>query len=240
MNKATNILILGGSGVIGSAIAKEFGQRGWSVGIHYCQNLASATTIASTMEQSTKKAVLYQMDVNDPFQIKALFQSFLLDHGSLTLLVWAIGIAPSKLLIKTTSEEWDQTLRTNLTGAFYVLKEAGQIFERQRYGAVVLIGSRSGEQGMPGQAAYAASKAGLIGLMRSAAREWGNLNIRINAIFPGWHSSPLAEPGRNFSMAHQTHILNRAPSLESVATNVYHLAENLDISGQIWDLDNRI
>lgn len=239
-DKHSNLLIFGGSGVIGRAIATEFGRQGWSVGIHYHQNRASAEGTAELIHETEGDARLYEADVNDPSKIRNLFQSFIQDYKSLTLLLWAVGVAPSSLLAKTTPEEWGHTLQTNLTGAFQVLKQAGPIFEKQRDGAVILIGSRSGEQGMTGQAAYAASKAGLMGLMRTAAQEWGGWNIRVNAIFPGWHSSPLSGQGIDLALAHQTHTLNRTPSLDQVAKSVYHLASNRDISGQVWNLDSRV
>jgi len=236
----SNILVLGGSGVIGQAIAMEFGRQGWSVGIHYHRNVASAKDTASAIQKIKGNAQAYQADVSDPSKIKKLFQSFLEDHGSLNLIIWAVGVAPSKLLAKTTPEEWTHTLHTNLSGAFHVLQEAGTIFERQRDGAVVLIGSLSGEQGQTGQSAYAASKAGLIGLMLTTAQEWGSWNIRVNAIFPGWHDSPLSTSGMDTALAQQTHALHRTPSLEHVAKNVYHLALAKDVSGQVWNLDSRI
>ena len=239
-NTPSNILIFGGSGVIGCAIAMEFGRQRWSVGIHYCQNHVSAKETVARIQETEGEARPYQADVNHPMQLRNLFQAFKQDYGSLNLLVWAIGVAPSKLLAKTTPDEWEQTLHTNLTGTFHVLKEAGKIFEKQRDGAVILIGSLSGEKGMTGQAAYAASKAGLIGLMRTTAQEWGDWNIRVNAIFPGWHSSPLSLSGKDSALAQSTHVLNRTPSLKHMATSVYHLASTQDISGQVWNLDSRI
>jgi 3-oxoacyl-[acyl-carrier protein] reductase len=242
-NKRDNppkIVVFGGSGIIGRAIAKKFGQQGWAVGIHYHRNRASAEETVAAIKQSDGDARLYQADVEDPSEIEKFFQSFLQDYGSLNLLVWAVGVAPSKLLSKTTSEEWVQTLQINLTGAFHVLREAGPIFEQQRDGAVIVIGSLSGEQGMTGQGAYAASKAGLMGLMRTTAQEWGSWNIRVNAIFPGWHSSPLSASGMDSALSQHSHILNRTPSLNQVAASVFHLALAQDISGQVWNLDSRI
>jgi 3-oxoacyl-[acyl-carrier protein] reductase len=236
----SKIVVFGGSGIIGRAIAKEFGQQGWTVGVHYHRNRTSAEETVAAIIPLDGNARLYQADVEKPSQIKTLFQSFLQDHGSLNLLVWAVGMAPSTLLTKTTTEDWIQTLQTNLTGAFHVLREAGPIFEQQRDGAVIVIGSLSGEQGMTGQSAYAASKAGLMGLMRTTAQEWGSWNIRVNAIFPGWHSSPLATSGINTALGQHSHLLNRTPSLNQVATSVFHLALSQDISGQVWNLDSRI
>jgi len=238
--QASTVMIFGGSGTIGRAIAQEFGRQRWSVGIHYHHNQSSAEETADAIIQVDGEARIFQADVGDPSKIKKLFQSFSQDYRSLNLLVWAVGVAPSNLLAKTTPEEWTHTLHTNLSGAFHVLREAGTIFERQRDGAVVLIGSLSGEHGQTGQSAYAASKAGLIGLMQTTAQEWGSWNIRVNAIFPGWHVSPLSTSGMDTALAQQTHALNRTPSLEHVAKNVYHLALAKDVSGQVWNLDSRI
>ncbi len=235
-----SITVFGGSGVIGRAIATEFGRRNWSVGVHYHYNQATAWKTAVDIQNSKGHARLYQADVNDPLQIRTFFQSFLHDCGGLKILVWAVGVAPSKLLLKTSPEDWALCLHTNLTGAFHVLREAGPIFKQQQEGAVILVGSLSGEQGMAGQAAYAASKAGLIGLMRTTAKEWAPWNIRVNAIFPGWHSSRLSASGKDVSFTQQTHILQRRSSLNSVAESVYHLALAQGVSGQIWNLDSRI
>lgn len=236
----TNMLVFGGSGVLGGAIAKKFGEEGWSVGIHYHSNRLPAEETRATINRADENTGLYQANVHEPSQIAHLFQNFLKDYETLHLLIWAVGVAPSKLLTKTTPQEWLNTLQTNLTGAFHVLKAAGPIFEQQRYGAVILVGSLSGEQGMPGQSAYAASKAGLLGLMRTTAQEWGNWNIQVNAIFPGWHSSPLSGPRIDSVIQHQPHLLHRTPSLDQMTANVYHLASTQDVSGQIWNLDSRI
>ena len=235
-----NVLVFGGSGIIGRAIALKFAQQGWSVGVHYHQNRSLAEEIVGIITTAGGDARHYQADVGDLLQMEKVFLSFVQDHGSLNLLVWAVGVAPSKLLTKTTPEEWVQTLETNLTGAFHVLREAGPIFERQLDGAVIIVGSLSGEQGMTGQGAYAASKAGLIGLMRTTAQEWAGWNIRINVIFPGWHASPLSASGMGSALTLHTHLLNRTPSLNHMASSVYHLATTQDISGQIWNLDSRI
>ena len=236
----TNVLIIGGSGILGGAIAKKFSEHGWSVGIHYHSNHLSAEETRATMKQMDDNVHLYQANVHEPSQIAHLFQGFLQDHGTLHLLIWAVGIAPSKLLTKTTPQEWHNTLQTNLTGAFHVLKTAGPIFEQQQYGAVIIVGSLSGEQGMRGQSAYAASKAGLMGLMRTTAQEWGNWNIQVNAIFPGWHSSPLSGSRMDSFIQHEAHLLHRTPSLDQMTASVYHLASTQDVSGQIWNLDSRI
>jgi 3-oxoacyl-[acyl-carrier protein] reductase len=240
VNHSSNVLVFGGSGIIGGAIATAFGEEGWTVGIHYHHNQPAAIRTASTMGNSGGKGYLYQADVANSGQVHRIIQDFTEMHHGLNVLVWAVGVGSSRLLIKTTSEEWTRSLQTNLTGAYHVLQAIAPILEQQQDGAVILLGSLSGEQGDAGQAAYAASKAGLIGLMRTAAQEWGAFNIRVNVIFPGWQISPLSEPGFHSAMERHPHTLRQPPSLKAVATSVYHLALSPYTSGQVWNLDSRI
>lgn len=233
-------MVFGGSGVIGGAIATAFGEKGWTVGIHYHQHQLAAIETATSVHEAGGKGYLYQADVANFSQVRDTLQDFLQAQAFLHVLVWAVGVSSSTFCIKTSTEDWTHTLQTNLTGAYHVLKAIAPIFAHQKDGVVILVGSLSAEQGWKGQAAYAASKAGLIGLMRSAAHEWGDLNIRVNVIFPGWHHSPLSEPGLPSAMDLRTHTLHRTPSLKHMATSVYHLALSPDTSGQVWNLDSRI
>lgn len=233
-------MIFGGSGIIGGAIATAFGHQKWTVGIHYHQHQSAAIETAATIQKAGGRSSLYQADVANPSQVRDTLQNFMQSHSSLNVLVWAVGIGSSTLLVKTSPQEWTRTIHTNLTGAYHVLKAVAPVFEQQRDGAVILVGSLSSEQGITGQGAYAASKAGLIGLMRTAAHEWGVFNIRVNVIFPGWHVSPLSEPGWHSAREHCVHTLRRTPSLKGMANSVYHLALSPDTSGQVWNLDSRI
>lgn len=238
--QTSSALIFGGSGVIGQSIAKTFGQNGWRVGLHYHHNRAAAETTVEVIKETGGEASLFQADVTHSPQLRTLLEAFLDAHSTLDVFIWAVGTMVSAHTVKTSSENWINTLQTNLTGAYLALKEAASTFQRQQQGSVILIGSLSGQQGHPGQAAYAASKAGLVGLMKSLAKEWGTHNIRVNVVFPGWHRSPLT--GNTFDSALQLspHVLHRTPGLDQIAQMVYHLALADHISGQTWNLDNRI
>lgn len=240
MNTDSHVLVFGASGVIGGAIATAFGQQGWTVGLHYHHHPSAALDRAASIHQAGGHSAVYQADVANASQIYALVEAFMQFHNRLHALIWAVGVGHSALVMKTSSEDWTRTLQINLTGAYHVLKAVAPIFARQKEGSVVLIGSLSGEQGITGQTAYAASKAGLIGLMHTAAREWGALNIRVNVIFPGWQASPLSGPGWPSAIQHGPYTLPRTPSLQSVALSVYHLASSPEVSGQVWNLDSRI
>ena len=109
-----------------------------------------------------------------------------------------------------------------------------------RRGSIVVVGSFAGIQGHHGQVAYAASKSGLLGLVRTAAREWGSQNVTVNAVLPGWHQTELSGESMPAPSELEDHVLARTPELQEVARSVYHLAQLRDVSGQVWNLDSRI
>jgi 3-oxoacyl-[acyl-carrier protein] reductase len=107
-------------------------------------------------------------------------------------------------------------------------------------GSIVVIGSYAGFHGVIGQAAYAASKAGLIGLVQTAAKEWGADNVRVNLLLPGWQMTGLSEEAMPKGNTWNGHALGRPPSREEVAKTVVYLAQLNDVSGQVWNCDSRI
>ncbi len=237
---ASTVLVAGGSGVIGQASCRYFGKHRWHVGIHYHSNLESAKYTSKIIQDTGGTATVYKANVQAPSHTCSMVQRFIEHHERMDVLIWAIGIAQSQLLMRTTAESWNSHMLTNFTGCFQLLKAAAPIFERQQQGSVVIVGSLSGIQGTSGQAAYAASKAGLIGLMKSVAKEWAPWNIRVNAIFPGWHASPLSGTAFPKEAELQNHLLKNTPATEDIAKVVYDLALMKGISGQVWNLDSRI
>ena len=233
-------LVIGGSGVIGRAICQHFSQQGWSVGIHYHRNKIEAEQIMKRIQEKGGISSIFEADVKEFQQVDRMVRLFVRQCKRLDVLIFAAGCATSSLIVKTSSDTWNNLITTNLSGTFHALKAAGPIFHNQMEGAIILIGSLSSLQGMPGQAAYATSKAGLLGLMKSTAREWGAYNTRINAVFPGWQSSLLSNTAFPDDIRLEDHVLNRTPQLEEIARTVYQLAQSKDVSGQVWNLDNRI
>ncbi|MGB0911291.1 MAG: SDR family NAD(P)-dependent oxidoreductase [Nitrospirales bacterium] len=236
----STVLVAGGSGVIGQTICRCFGKQHWHVGIQYSQNEQSARQTVQEIHEFGGNATLHKGNVQDHAQTHAMIECFIKEHERLDVLVWAIGISESQLLMRTTPDSWNNHIATNLTGCFNLLNAVAPIFEQQQHGSVVMIGSLSGTQGTMGQAAYAASKAGLIGLMKSVAQEWAPWNIRVNAIFPGWHASPLSGTVFPTDTELSNHLLKKTPDTEDVAKGVYDLARMKSVSGQVWNLDSRI
>ena len=137
-------------------------------------------------------------------------------------------------------DAWQEIIDTNLTGTYRCMTVAAQGMSTQGGGSIVVIGSYAGLQGTAGQVAYAASKAGLIGLVKTAAREWGSYNIRVNLVCPGWQQTGLA--GDSFPTGERLgdHVLGRVSNLVDVSRTICHLAQLSDMSGQVWNLDSRI
>ncbi|NKB82713.1 MAG: SDR family NAD(P)-dependent oxidoreductase [Nitrospirales bacterium] len=233
-------LIIGGSGTIGEAICHQFAREGWHIGIHYRKRKAQAQEIRQHVEQAGGTGSLYQADIRDFQQVHHSIRTFHADCGRIDVLIYAVGTTANQLVLRTSPQTWRDVLDTNLTGVFFCLKAAGPILCAQKTGAVLIVGSLSSVNGQPGQSAYAASKAGLLGLLKTAAKEWGRENICINALFPGWHQSRLSEETFPNSEELQNHVLHRTPNLSKVAEMAYHIANLSDTSGQIFNLDSRI
>ena len=239
-SQAPSVLVFGGSGVIGNQICRKFGQEQWRVCLHYYTNRRLSEQTAQAIQENGTKVVLNRANIRNFQEVDGLIQSCTAQVGRLDVLVYAVGLGTNQLLVRTTPESWADLLTVNLTGCFYMLKSVGPIFEKQQEGAIIILGSLSSLRGSSGQGAYAASKAGLIGLIKTAAREWGGYNIRVNAIFPGWQASPLSGTAFPDSSEIDDHVLGRTSSSEEVAKAVYQLSQMKDVSGQVWNLDSRI
>lgn len=161
-------------------------------------------------------------------------------RGRLDILLCNAGVASKQLVVTCPDEAWQQIIDTNLTGTYRCMTAAAAGMMTQRGGSIVVIGSYAGLQGTNGQAAYAASKAGLIGLVKTAAREWGPHNIRVNLVCPGWQQTGMAGDSFPTSERLDDHVLGRVSNLADVSTTICRLAQLSDMSGQVWNLDSRI
>ncbi len=234
------VLVTGGSRGIGRAICLEFARNGWRVGVHFRERRDEADRTAALVKACGGTAGLYRADIRHAEQVQAMVRDFIACWGRLDVLVCNAGQAVSGLLLRLNADQWASAIETNLTGTFHCLRAAGAVMLNRREGAAIVITSYAGLQGSPGQAAYAASKAGLLGLVKSTAREWGQDNVRVNAVCPGWHRTGLSEGALPEGTELADHVLGRLVDLESVAKSVYHLALSRDTSGQVWNLDSRI
>ena len=234
------VLVTGASRGLGRAIAAGFGRAGDRVVVNYRTDAAEAARTVRAVEEAGGTAVPYQADVRDAKNVAAMVTATVERWGRLDVLVCNAAATDDRLLLRVTDEIWDQVVATTLTGTFHCLQQAGAVMQGQKTGAVILIGSLAGLQGRAGQAPYAAAKAGLLGLMRTAAREWGAAGVRINAILPGWHATALTEFRDDPAPAPFEPALGHGTTLEAVADFVVALAAMPDVSGQVFTLDSRM
>ena len=233
------VLITGASGGIGRAISHAFAQVGWYVGVHYAQNEAAAKAILNQVVTAGGTGHLYQADVRDAESVRQMVEAFSGQTSESLVLVCNAGIGQGDLLVRQSAEIWDTVIATNLTGPFHCLRAMAPVMLARGGGSIILIGSHTGFHGAKGQSAYAASKAGLIGLVKSAALEWGSHNIRVNLVLPGWQKTNLTEGIFPEGSGWPDHALRRSPAIEEVVSTIVHLAQLRDVSGQVWNCDSR-
>ncbi|MEV8097434.1 3-oxoacyl-[acyl-carrier-protein] reductase [Kitasatospora sp. NPDC085879] len=174
-----SVLVTGGNRGIGLAIAKAFAEAGDKVAITSRSGEVPA-------ELAAHEVLAVKCDITDAAQVDAAFAEIEEKQGAVEVLVANAGITKDTLLLRMSEDDFTSVLDTNLTGTFRVVKRAATKMLRARKGRVVLISSVVGLLGSPGQANYAASKAGLVGFARSLARELGSRNITINVVAPGF------------------------------------------------------
>ncbi len=180
-------IITGGARGIGKAITLKMAAEGANVAIVYLledESIAEETRLQA--EAFGVRAKIYRSDISDKQQVKDLGGRILEDFGTVDILVNNAGVTRDKLLIMMEEEDFDKVINVNLKGAFLMMHEICPIMVKKRWGRIINIASVAGMMGNPGQANYAASKAGLIGLTKTLAKELGSRNITVNAISPGW------------------------------------------------------
>jgi 3-oxoacyl-[acyl-carrier protein] reductase len=234
-------VITGASRGIGRAIALELGRRGASVVVNYNASADAASAVVEAIEEQGGEATAVQADVGDFDQAAALIQAAVDTFGRIDILVNNAGTTRDQLLMLMKEEEWDVVLRTNLKGVFNCCKAAARRMMRQRSGRILNISSVSGIAGQGGQTNYSASKAGVIGLTKSLAKELGPRNVTVNAIAPGFVQTDLTRnlPDRLIQEAIEVTPLGRMGEPEEIAHAVAFLASDLAsfITGEVLTVD---
>lgn len=187
-----NVLITGAAQGIGKSIAVEMAKEGANIGVADI-NITTAESAAQEISALGVKSTALQLNVADQSSVTDAVQAFTKELGSLDVLVNNAGITRDTLLMRMKEEDWDTVLNINLKGTFLCTKEAVKIMAKQRYGKIINISSVVAFIGNPGQANYSASKAGLIGLTRTTAREYAPRGIRVNAIAPGFIKTAMTD-----------------------------------------------
>lgn len=182
------VLVTGAGRGIGRELALAFASRGASVMINYPNpaEKEDALSCAQVISSKNAKALLFEADVRSSADVDKMVQMMILEWGKVDILINNAGVTKDNLLLKMTEEEWKLVLDINLNGAFNCTKRVVKEMMAKRFGRIISLSSVMGIVGNAGQANYAASKAGIIALMKSVAKEFGSRNITANTIAPGF------------------------------------------------------
>ena len=219
-------LVTGGSRGIGRAICLELAARGAAVAVNYAGNAAAAEETVEACKALGVDAFALQADVADAAACEAMVKETIARFGRLDILVNNAGITRDGLMLTMKEADWDAVLDTNLKGAFHCMKAAYRPMMKQKYGRIVNLSSIVGLRGNAGQANYAASKAGLIGLTKSLAKELAARNVTVNAVAPGFIDTDMtaALPERAREAMLSTIPMGRLGQAEDVARAVAFFA----------------
>jgi len=241
MLKGKNALITGGTRGIGASIAKLFCQNGANVMLIYRSDSQQAIKTAEELKTFGTDVEISMGDVTDADFAKKVCEKTREIFGSIDILVNDAGITRDKLLLKMEPSDFSKVIDVNLTGSFNFMKYAGTIMLKQKHGRIINMSSISGVRGNPAQINYSASKAGIIGMTASAAKELGRRGITVNAIAPGFirteMTDVLTEDQKKKAVSNIS--LGRIGEPEDVAGAALFLASDLGayVTGQVIGVD---
>ncbi|MEA4923599.1 MAG: 3-oxoacyl-[acyl-carrier-protein] reductase [Eubacteriaceae bacterium] len=241
MLKGRSAVITGGIRGIGKGIAKMFCMQGADVMLVYRSNDEEAEKTVKELQEYGTKVISFKGDVADPACAEEAAKTAKEKFGKIDILVNNAGITNDKLMLRMSPEDFKKVIDVNLNGSFNFMKYAGGIMMKQRSGCIINMSSISGIEGNPAQINYSASKAGIIGMTKSAAKEMGRRGIRVNAIAPGFIETDMTnvlsedqkkEAAKNIS-------LGRTGKPEDIAGAALFLASDLGgyVTGQVIGVD---
>ncbi len=238
------VIVTGAAGMYGGAIASAFGEAGNQV-IACDIKMPLLAKVVAQINKGPGQAFPYEADVRCLDQVETVVEETLRRWKRIDVIASVAGgdllrvskATERKLIIDSSDDDWDVVVDTNLKGAFHCIKAVAAPMIKQKEGHIILMGSGTGAAGGMREAAYAAAKAGLCGLMKSAALELGKYNVKVNVVCPGraLHSGETLD-----KKALKERTLKRLSDVSSVASFFVHLSRAPNVSGQIINWDSRI
>jgi 3-oxoacyl-[acyl-carrier protein] reductase len=236
------VIVTGASRGLGKVIAKTFGKAGCRVMVVFRENEPAARATVDAVKAAGGDAISCKTDVRVSHDVQNMVDQALKQWGTIDVLVNNAGLTQDNLLLRMSEEQWDQVIDTNLSGAFHCIRGVAQHMDGRTGGHIINIASIVGLQGREGQANYSASKAGLIGLTKSCAKELGAQNIKVNVVLPGYLPTDMGKAisGSIQDRILREHALARFSDPQETADFIYHLSLMRNVSGQVFNLDSRV
>jgi 3-oxoacyl-[acyl-carrier protein] reductase len=237
-----SILITGGTRGIGLALCRAFAQKGWNVATCYHQDEEAAQAAKEELSKISPEFLVIKGDVSFEEPVTQMVQAAMDKWGKLDCVIHNAGSTLNARILNVEEDQWDTTLGVHLKGAFWIAKTCVRPMLKQKSGHLIFISSVVATTGNIGQASYVAAKAGVTGLMRSLAAEYGGKNIRANVVCPGFHKTRLSAnltPEAEEAIRDK-HFLNSTTDINEVTDFMVWLAGTNTISGQVFNLDSRL
>ena len=237
MLEGKTVLVTGAAKGIGKAIALAFAKQGCNIVLNYRSNVSDDTI--KEIEAYNVKCMPLQGDVSDFATAAEIVKKAKKEFGTVDVLVNNAGITKDMLLMRMSEEEFDSVIQTNLKGTFNMIRHVSSVMLKQRSGAIINMSSVVGVTGNAGQANYAASKAGVIGLTKATAKELAARGVTCNAIAPGFVETDMTAvlTDEQKSMMLEAIPLKRYCQVEDIANAAVFFAKNTYITGQVLNVD---
>ena len=237
MLEGKTVLVTGAAKGIGKAIALAFAKQGCNIVLNYRSNVSDDTI--KEIEAYNVKCMPLQGDVSDFATAAEIVKKAKKEFGTVDVLVNNAGITKDMLLMCMSEEQFDSVIQTNLKGTFNMIRHVSSVMLKQRSGAIINMSSVVGVTGNAGQANYAASKAGVIGLTKATAKELAARGVTCNAIAPGFVETDMTAvlTDEQKSMMLEAIPLKRYGQVEDIANAAVFFAKNTYITGQVLNVD---
>jgi 3-oxoacyl-[acyl-carrier protein] reductase len=234
-------IVTGGSLGIGTAIALKLAEYGANVAINYRKHKDEAEEVVKKIKNMGQKGLVVQADISNFSDAGKMIDDVVKEFGGIDILVNNAGINWDGVIWKMTEEQWDKVIDINLKGYFNYIRAVAPIFREQKFGKIVNVTSINGLRGKFGQANYSASKAGIIGLTKTVAKELGKYGINVNAVAPGLIETDMMKQATDEvrKMAIEEIVLKRIGQPEEVADVVAFMCSEMarHITGEVIKVD---